>query len=348
MRKFDYSFLKQPLFTQDLLKLGFIIHEIKSKEKEKKDLAPRLFEELTNIAKIQSVKASNAIEGIRTSDKRLLTIMNDMGEPLSHDEKEIAGYRDALNLIHENPNQLSFTLQDILGLHNTMLTPVASPYSGQLKQQDNLILEMSSEGYRQVRFKPLSAKETPEAIRQLIFAYLEAKADPDIHPLLLIPCVILDFLSIHPFTDGNGRISRLLTLMLLYQHDYDIGRYISIEHKINETKASYYSALKESSLEWESGKNNYKSFIVYTMQVLYQCYKDLEKRIALIKSDKIKKSIRIKTTLLESLVPISKQELWQMMPDISVTTIEKVIGELLKEGQIIKYGQFKTAKYKRK
>lgn len=348
MRRFDYSFLKQPLFTQDLLKLGFIIHEIKSKEKEKKDLAPRLFKELTNIAKIQSVKASNAIEGIRTSDKRLLTIMNDMGEPLSHDEKEIAGYRDALNLIHQDPNQFSFTLQDILGLHNTMLTPVGSPYSGQLKQQDNLILEISSEGYRQVRFKPLSAKETPEAIRQLTFAYLEAITDPDIHPLLLIPCVILDFLSIHPFTDGNGRISRLLTLMLLYQHDYDIGRYISIEHKINETKTAYYNALKESSVEWESGKNNYKSFIVYTMQVLYQCYKDLEKRMALIKSDKVKKSIRIKTTLLESLVPISKQELWQMMPDISVTTIEKVIGELLKEGQIIKYGKFKNAKYKRK
>jgi Fic family protein len=348
MRRFDYSFLKQSLFTQDLLKLGFIIHEIKSKEKEKKDLAPRLFEELTKIAKIQSVKASNAIEGIRTSDKRLLSIMNDMGEPLSHDEKEIAGYRDALNLIHENPNQFSFTLQDILGLHNTMLTQVASPYSGQLKQQDNLILEISSDGYRQVRFKPLSAKETPEAIRQLTFAYLEAKADPDIHPLLLIPCVILDFLSIHPFTDGNGRMSRLLTLMLLYQHDYDIGRYISIEHKINETKAAYYNALKESSVEWESGKNNYKSFIVYSMQVLYQCYKDLEKRIALIKSNKVKKSMRIKTTLLESLVPITKQELWQMMPDISVTTIEKVIGDLLKEGQIIKYGKFKTAKYKRK
>jgi len=348
MRKFDYSFLKQPLFTQDLLKLGFIIHEIKSEEKDKKELAPVLFQELMNIAKIQSVKASNAIEGIQTSDKRLTTIMQAKGEPLSHDEKEIAGYRDALHLIHQNPNQLSFSVEDILGLHNTMLTPVASPYAGQLKQQDNLILEISSEGYRQVRFKPLSAKETPEAIRQLTFAYLEAKADPDIHPLLLIPCVILDFLSIHPFTDGNGRISRLLTLMLLYQHDYDIGQYISLEHKINETKVAYYDALKQSSIAWESGKNNYKPFIVYMMQVLYQCYKDLEKRMALIKLEKVKKSIRIKTTLLQSLVPLSKQELWQMMPDISVTTIEKVISDLLKEGQIIKYGKFKTAKYKRK
>lgn len=348
MRTFDYSFLKHPSFSQDILKLGLIIHEIKSDEETKKTLAPKLFEQLATLAKVASVKASNAIEGIRTSDKRLLSMMQGTSQPITRNELEIVGYRDALDLIHQQHQSIQFSVTDILSLHRMMLTPLAAPDAGMYKQQDNLILEIAKNGYRQVRFKPLSAKETPKAMEQLTFAYLAAKADPDVHPLLLIPCVILDFLSIHPFTDGNGRLSRLLTLLLLYHHGYDIGRYIAIEQTIDQTRSAYYEALKQSSIAWESSKNSYQPFIVYMMQVLYQSYKDLDKRIAFIQAKKMKKSQRIQSTLMQSLVPLSKQDIYTIMPDVSITTIEKVLAEMLKKGLIIKYGQFKDAKYKRK
>lgn len=347
MRKFDYTFLKKETISSSFLSLSNLIHETKREAQSKQTLNPRLFTQLLSIAKVQSVKGSNAIEGIVTSDKRIAAIVNDQLEPINHDEQEIAGYRDALNLIFNEFKTISFSEKDILGLHSILLSKTGTTWRGQYKDKDNVILEIDRLGNRLVRFKPTSAFETPQAMQQLIYAYVAARQDSLINPLLLIPCVILDFLCIHPFNDGNGRISRLLSLLLMFQHGYDVGKYISFEQQINEHKASYYEALKLSSQGWEKGQNDYAYFIKNFIQTLYDCYVELEKSMATVQTKKLSKEERIRRVILESMIPLSKKDIWSMIPDVSMTMIELVLSNLLKEKLILKYGSFKDAKYKR-
>lgn len=348
MRKFDYSFLKNDNLSSEILNITNYIHEVKKEEGEKKTLNSELFNKLIAIAKIQSVKGSNAIEGIVTTDKRIKALMEQKTEPLNHNEKEIAGYRDALDLIHTNYQSLSLNEKDILNIHNIMLAQSGSPFRGHYKTEDNAIIEIDQYGNRKLRFKPMSAEETPEAVNQLVLAYMDARQDSNINPLVLIPCVILDFLCIHPFDDGNGRMSRLLSLLLMYKSNYDVGKYVSFEQQINLNKRSYYEALRLSSLSWEEGKNDYSHFIKNFITTLYKCYLELEKRLATVGLKKIKKEERIKMVLLNSLLPMSKQEILDIVPDISGSTIERVLANMLKGGQIEKYGSFKDARYKRK
>jgi Fic family protein len=348
MRKFDYSFLKNDNLPSELLNITNYIHEVKKEEDEKKKLNSELFNKLNAIAKVQSVKGSNAIEGIVTTDKRIKALMEQKTEPSNHNEKEIAGYRDALNIVHANYQSLSFDEKDILSLHNIMLAQSGSPFRGNYKTEDNAIIEIYQNGNRKLRFKPMNAEETPEAMNQLVLAYMDARKDSNINPLVLIPCVILDFLCIHPFDDGNGRMSRLLSLLLMYKSNYDVGKYISFEQQINLNKRSYYEALRLSSLSWEEGNNNYSHFIKNFITTLYNCYLELEKRLATVGIKKIKKEERIKMVLLNSLLPMSKQEIIDIVPDISGSTIERVLSNMLKDGQIEKYGSFKDARYKRK
>jgi len=269
-------------------------------------------------------------------------------EPLNHNEKEIAGYRDALDLVHTNYQRLSFKEEDILNLHDVTLAQSGSPFRGLYKTEDNAIIEIGHYGNRRLRFKPLSADETPKAMNQLVLAYMDARQDSNINQLLLIPCVILDFLCIHPFEDGNGRMSRLLSLLLMYKNNYDVGKYISFEQQINLNKDSYYEALRLSSSSWDEGENNYSYFIKNFLITLHRCYLELEKRLATVGIKKIKKEERIKMVLLNSLLPLSKQEILEIVPDISGSTVERALSSLLKENQIEKYGSFKDAKYKRK
>lgn len=348
MRVFDYSFLKNDKLPSELLNITNYIHEIKNEEQAKKDINAPLFDKLVLIAKVQSVKGSNAIEGIVTTDKRIKDLVNQKTEPLNHNEKEIAGYRDALNLVHSNFRSLSFSESDILNLHDILLTQSGSPFKGKYKEEYNAIIEIDQDGNRQLRFKPLSAEKTPEAMNQLVLAYMDASQDLEINRLLLIPCVILDFLCIHPFSDGNGRMSRLLSLLLLYKNEYDVGKYISFEQMINEQKDSYYEALKQSSLLWDEGKNDYSFFIKNFIVTLYHCYLELEKRLATIGIKKHKKEKRIEMVLMDSFLPMSKQEILEIVPDISGSTVERVLANLLKENKIEKYGSFKDAKYKKK
>ena len=222
MRKFDYSFLDNGLLPANLVNLTSIIYSLKTGAEIRKDEYEKIFTELEKIAKVQSVKSSNAIEGIITSDERIKQIVNQSSKPLNHNEQEIAGYRDALNQIHLNYEDIDFNENTILGLHEMMMSYSGYEYGGKYKIDDNLIIEEDKDGNRKVRFKPLSAKETPKAMEQLILAYIDASNNSNINQLLLIPCVILDFLCIHPFKDGNGRMSRLLSLLLLYKKDLDV------------------------------------------------------------------------------------------------------------------------------
>lgn len=218
-------------------------------------------------------------------------------------------------------------------------------YDGQYKTVDNVILEVDSDENRQARFHPTPAAETKQAMEQLELAYMEARNDAGINQLLLIPCVILDFLCIHPFQDGNGRMSRLLSLLLLYKNGYDAGKYVSFEEQINNDKAWYDEALRQSSAGWKTNDNSYFPFIENFLSTLYMCYKELDKRFAVVHGKKITKKARIEATVLNSLTPISKAEICKILPDVSPTTVEAVLGTMVKNGAIKRIGASRSARY---
>mgnify|MGYP001066591133 FL=1 len=345
MRIFDYSFLNNGLLPANLINLTSSIASLKTMAGVRKEEYTRIFTELEAIAKVQSVKSSNAIEGIVTSDERINAIVNQNSAPLNHNEAEIAGYRDALNTIHLGYNHMDFRQSDILRLHEMLMSIAGYEYGGQYKTDDNVILEVDAQGQRRVRFRPTPAAETSQAMEQLELAYLEARNDANINQLLLIPCVILDFLCIHPFRDGNGRMSRLLSLLLLYKNGYDAGKYVSFEEQINNYKAYYYEALRQSSEGWENNENSYFPFIENFLSTLYMCYKELDKRFAVVHGKKITKKARVEATVLNSLTPISKAEICQILPDVSPTTVEAVLGAMVKSGSIKRIGQARNARY---
>lgn len=347
MHKFDYSFLKNGFVTAKTLNIATSIYSLKEMSNAKKVDYLKIFTELEKIARIQSVKNSNAIEGIITSDERIKAIVAQSSAPLNHDESEIAGYRDALNEIHTNYQYINFNDLDILHLHEILLSFTGFGYSGKYKDIDNAIIEIDKEGKRKIRFTPTPASETKYAMEQLFLAYTSAACDTEINQLLLIPCVILDFLCIHPFRDGNGRMSRLLSLLLLYKNGFDVGKYISFEEQINKYKYFYYEALKQSSINWHENNNDYFPFIENFLSTLYMCYKELDKRFSVVNDKKISKSKRIEATVLDSLTPISKKEICEILLDVSPTTIEAVLGKMVKKGQIIKIGSARNIKYLR-
>lgn len=344
MRRYDYSFIKDLKISTGTASLTNKIGIYRVKQKERKDEYPGVFAALESIAKVQSVKGSNAIEGIVTTDKRIEEIVNKNSAPLNHDEREIAGYRDVLNMIHTEYGSLAVREELILNMHRIMMSYTSLPGGG-YKDQDNIIISINEQGLRSVRFRPVSFEETPEAMNQLILAYLDAKNDAGIDQLILIPCFILDFLCIHPFIDGNGRMSRLLSLLLMYKNGIDAGKYISFEGQINKTKDRYYESLRRSSENWHTNDNDYVPFIENFLFTLFACYRELDRRFDVVGGKKVNKGNRIEATIKNNIVPISKKEIEELLPDVSKTTIEAKLSELLKQGRIAKTGSYKDARY---
>lgn len=345
MHRYDYTFLKNSI-PGNIVGLTEIIADLRSKEDFRKLQYSDTFEKLRQKAIIESVKGSNAIEGIVTTDLRIKDIV-DGAEPKTHDEMEISGYKDALNLIHTNYSSMDIDEEIIFSLHRMLLAQTNPRQAGIYKKTNNFILEIAPDGSRSVRFKPVPAKRVSNDMEQLLLAYYDARQDEEISSLLLIPCFVLDFLCIHPFIDGNGRVSRLLTVLLLYLSGYDIVRYISYEGQINKYKDSYYAALRTSSELWHENENDYVPFIINFLQVLYKCFKDLDDSFTDISLKKAKKSERVESILMEAIVPISKQDIIEKVPDISVKTIELVLSKMMKEQKIKKIGTFKDARYMR-
>jgi Fic family protein len=347
MKRFDYSFLERSALPAGLFNVTNAISELKGMEARRRGANAAIFTALERVARVQSVGSSNALEGVVTSEQRLHAIVNQSSAPLNHNEQEIAGYRDALGAIHEGFARLDARESDVLRLHGLLLayTPQGG---GQYKQSENAIIEVDAQGRRKLRFAPVSAAETPAAMEQLTLAYLDAKSNANISDLLLIPCLVLDFLCIHPFADGNGRLSRLLSLLLLYKTGFDAGKYISFEAQINTGKVLYYEALRQSSEGWHDNANSYIPFIENFLQTLLLCYKALDQRFALVQAGRVNKKSRIEATVLNNLLPISKQEIAAVLPDVSPTTIEAVLGAMVKAGQVEKIGAARNTKYMRK
>ncbi|MCL2706577.1 MAG: Fic family protein [Dehalococcoidia bacterium] len=347
MKRFDYSFLEKGMLPAGLVNVMSAIAELRARESLMKMNYPDAFTRFESIAKVQSVKGSNAIEGIITTDQRVHEIVNQNSAPLNHNEMEIAGYRDALNLIHENHDSLDIRERDILRLHEMMLS-YAPVSGGAYKQSDNVIMEVDAIGHRKVRFAPTTANETPAAMEQLVIAFMDARSNYSVNQLLLIPCFVLDFLCIHPFADGNGRMSRLLSLLLLYKNDFDAGKYISFEEQINNGKRDYYEALRLSSDGWHENTNSYYPFIENFVAALLYCYKELDKRFAVVHAKKVNKRERVEATVLNSLLPISKQEICYVLPDVSPTTVEAALAAMVRNGAADKVGTGKNTKYIRR
>ena len=345
MRVFDYSFLKSLRVPASFLGLTNKIYDLRRAEEEKRRMYPGMFTSLQKIAVVQPVKGSNAIEGIITTDKRIEEIVNQSSAPLNHSEQEIAGYRDALNIIHEGHDDLSINEELLLRLHTVLLSHTGTEYGGEYKTEDNTVYKKFSDGSIRIRWNPVTAKDTPAAMQQLFYAYSSARNDAGIDQLLLIPCFILDFLCIHPFQDGNGRMSRLLSLLLLYKNNFDISKYISFEEQINQMKGEYYDALQRSSFGWHENSNDYIPFIENFLMSLYMCYKELDKRFLTLGSQKANKKERVESAIMNAFLPISKKEICQLFPDISESTVETVVASLLKEGRIRKVGTTRGARY---
>ena len=268
MRNYDYRDKWQKLLTPEIVSMLTQIHEYKGEQSLFIEAKADTLEQLMEIAKIQSTEASNKIEGIYTSDERLAALVKNKTRPKTRNEQEIAGYRDVLNTIHESYEHIPPKASIILQLHRDLYKFEGYDIGGRYKSADNVIEEVDAEGNKFIRFKPVPAWETAEAMDCLCMAFETALATEQIDPLILIPMFILDFLCIHPFNDGNGRMSRLLTLLLLYRAGYIVGKYISIEKMIESTKEAYYESLQISSLQWHENNNEYETFVKYVLGIV--------------------------------------------------------------------------------
>ena len=338
MRNFNFEKECEKLYNSEIVSLLTTIHEYKGEQTLFIEAKADTLTKLEKVARIQSTDASNRIEGIKTVDYRLKELVNEKTMPESRDEKEIAGYRDVLKTIHENHDYMLPTANVILQLHRDLYRYSGLSYGGNFKTSDNIIEETDSDGNKKVRFRPVPAWETDRAIHDLCHSYIETVNKGEIDPLLLSSVFILDFLCIHPFNDGNGRMSRLLTLLLLYRADYIVGKYISIEKIINSTKETYYDALQQSSYGWHENENDYLPFVKYMLGVIVAAYKDFSERVKTITVGNNSKPERVKEVIKNHLGKITKSQIMEKCPDIGQVTIQRTLSELLKTNQIVKIG----------
>ena len=347
MREFNYDDLKQRTWSNEILSYVAQIHEYRGKQELYIRQKPAELQRLIEIAMIQSTESSNAIEGIRTTNPRLRQLMEDKTAPRTRDEEEILGYRNVLNLIHESWEAIPVRPNYILQLHQMLLKFTNFSYGGSFKSTPNEIDMTLSNGERVMLFKPLEPYETPDAVARLCDSFDKALKEEIVDPLILIPCFILDFLCIHPFNDGNGRMSRLLTLLLLYRSGYEVGKYISIEKMIADTKESYYDALFKADQGWHTGGNDPKPFIEYTLGVILACYREFEARITLADKAGTRSTAYdiVKHYATHKIGTFTKQEALIACPSLGSSSVESALKKLVDEGILVRLGSGRKTHY---
>ena len=345
MRAFDFKKEYQKLLIPEVVALLSQIHEHKGQQNLFIEAKKDVLSELLEIAKIQSTEASNRIEGIITTDDRLKKIVRDKTIPKNRSEREIAGYRDVLSTIHDSYDYIPVRPGMILQLHRDLYKYSGSAIGGNFKNSDNVIAEELPDGTKQVRFQPVPAWETAEAMTVLCDALNEALGNEEMDPLLLIPIFILDFLCIHPFNDGNGRMSRLLTLLLLYRSGYIVGKYISIEKIIADGKDTYYEVLQQSSYDCHEGANDYLPFVRYMLGIIVAAYRDFSTRVELLTTKGLSKPDRIREVIRGTTGKITKAQIMEKCPDISHITVQRALAEMMSNNEIIKIGGGRYTSY---
>ena len=344
MRNFDYSLLRARTFDREVINYIGLIHEFKGRQQLYLEQKPRELETLVEIAKIQSTESSNAIEGIATTKARLKSLMADKTTPRDRGEKEIKGYRHVLNVIHENFDYVPIRKNYILQLHKMLYQFTEERFGGSFKDTPNEIDMVYPDGRTVLLFKPLEPFETPEAVEKLCEEYDKAINKYGIDPLIAIPVFIHDFLCIHPFNDGNGRVSRLLTTLLLYKSGFVIGRYISLEKKIEITKDEYYVALQESSQNWHEEKNDDTAFIKYILGTIVAAYRDFEERVNML-GKKVSARDMVEKAIRSKIGKFTKNDIMELCPEIGRGSVENSLKALCEEGIIKKEGQGRATFY---
>lgn len=347
MRIFDYKEAPEKLLTPEIVRMVANIHEHKGRQELFLEANQDELKTLLEVAMIQSTGASNRIEGIYTTDKRLKELVSQKAEPRNRSEEEISGYREVLATIHESYEYIVPRPNIILQLHRDLYSYSRGAVGGNYKNSDNLIAETDADGHQKARFIPVPAFQTAEAVEELCSHFLEAWEADYIDKLILIPMFVLDFLCIHPFNDGNGRMSRLLTLLLLYKAGYIVGKYISMEMLIEKTKETYYEALQASSEGWHENANAYEPFVRYYLGITLKAYNEFENRVEHLRNKRLSKPDRIKALIDQKVGKITKKEIMDACPDISKTTVERTLTELVKNDYIAKVGSGPATGYVR-
>ena len=346
MRTFDYIALKNQKWDSEVVAYIAAIHEAKGRRELYLKQLPQELDRLVEFAKIQSTKTSNEIEGIRTTNTRLKQLLSDKTTPRTRDEEEIAGYRDALNVIHESYEFIPVTANYILQLHKILYSHSGKSIGGKFKNVQNYINAVGADGKEYTIFTPLAPYETPMAVDAICEQFNRAIAEGEVDPLILIPVFIHDFLCIHPFSDGNGRMSRLLTTLLLYRCGYFVGRYISLEAKIAKTKDLYYDALSAAQVGWHEGKDDPSAFVKYILGTVISAYRDFEDRMELV-SEKLSALEMVRKVVRSQIGKITKSQVLSLCPSLSASSVEAALKKLVQSGELTKRGGGRSTFYVR-
>ena len=347
MAQFEYEKTLAKLMVPEVVSALGDIRELKGKTTSLSAVSPETFSTLVEVAKIQSTGASNRIENISTSDKRLRELMLDKTNPRNHDEREIAGYRYVLDEIHESHDDIPVSPNVILQLHRDLYRFSDDSHAGRWKDSDNVIAERSADGNLVTRFIPTSAAGTPAAVEKICSEYSRQIDARSYDPLLVSLVFVFDFVSIHPFNDRNGRMSRLLTLLLMYRTGYDVGKYISIEKEIESTKETYYEALAASSSGWQNGENDYIPFITYMLGIVIACYRELDSRFSIVALPAGNEEA-VRAFFGRLVGTATKREIMDSNPNMSQRTLERILAKLQNEGVVEKIGAARSTTYQRK
>ena len=346
MRAFNYSAIREQKWDSEILGLVAAIYKEAGKQELYLKQRPEELEKLVEIAKVQSTEASNAIEGIVTTNTRIRQLVEEKTAPRNRDEQEIAGYRDVLNLIHENFDAIPITQNYILQLHKILYSHMNNPMAGRTKSVQNYISATYPDGHVETLFTPLAPYETPEALDRICEEYNRVIGNMEVEPLIVIPVFIHDFLCIHPFNDGNGRMSRLLTTLLLYRSGFYVGKYISLEAKIAKNKDLYYDVLGQAQIGWHEGTEDVVPFIKYLLGTILSTYKDFEDRFALVET-KLSALETVRRATMEKIGRFTKQDIRELCPSLSVSSIEGALRKLVTAGELKREGAGKNICYYR-
>lgn len=346
MRKFNYSMIGEQKWDSEMLGLIAAIYKEVGKQELYLKQRPEELEKLVEIAKIQSTEASNAIEGIVTTNTRIRQLVEEKISPKNRNEQEIAGYRDVLNIIHESFDAIPITQNYILQLHKILYSHMNNPVAGRTKTVQNYISATYPDGHVETLFTPLAPFETPEALDKICAEYNRVIGNMELEPLIAIPVFIHDFLCIHPFNDGNGRMSRLLTTLLLYRNGFYVGKYISLEAKIAQNKDLYYSALAASQSGWHEGSEDVVPFMKYMLGTILAAYKDFEERMAFVEP-KLSAFEMVTKASKFKIGRFTKQDIRELCPTISDSSIEGALRKMVASGELKKEGKGKNTCYYR-
>jgi hypothetical protein len=346
MRDFNYSKIKEKKWDLEILGLVAAIYKEAGKQEMYLKQRPEELEKLVEIAKIQSTEASNAIEGIVTTNSRIRQLVEEKTAPRNRDEQEIIGYRDVLNIIHESFDAIPITQNYILQLHKILYSYMENSMAGRTKNVQNYISATYPDGHSETLFTPLAPYETPEALDKICEEYNRVIGNAEIDPLIIIPVFIHDFLCIHPFNDGNGRMSRLLTTLLLYRNGFYVGKYISLEAKIEKNKDFYYASLRQAQTGWYENDEDKLPFIKYILGTILSAYRDFGERFAIVE-EKLSALDTVRRACLNKIGRFTKQNIRELCPSLSLSSIEGALRKLVLSGELKREGKGKNTYYYR-